>query len=83
MNPTIPKLTELDGNSNKSNLHDLLTLNNQELERLDIAYVNLICASGLPGTQDIDIDTHLEILNRAAEQVEYNLNTIPSVVRGF
>ena len=72
MNPTIPRLTSSSVNTVQPSLNELLTLNDKKLAELDIAYVNLICASGLPETSGIDIKTYLNLLDRAAEQVEYN-----------
>lgn len=72
LNPALPRLKVLSVNYAQLSFSDLLALNNEELGELDIAYVNLVCASGLPGTQNLNIKAHLDILDRAAEQVEYN-----------
>lgn len=72
LNPPLPRLKVLSVNYAQLSFSDLLALNNEELGELDIAYVNLICASGLPGTQNLNIKAHLDIVDRAAEQVEYN-----------
>lgn len=59
-------------NSTPPSFKDFITLTDEELGEFDIAYVNLICASGLSGTQNTNIKVCLDILDRAAEQVEYN-----------
>jgi hypothetical protein len=50
-------------------MQDLLTLSDAELAQLDIAEVNLLCAKGLPGTEDIDIPEFLCTLDRWAEKI--------------
>jgi hypothetical protein len=44
-------------------------LSDDELRRLDIALVNLICALGLPGGESIDVAICLQILDRWAERI--------------
>lgn len=51
-------------------LDELLELNADDLEDLDIALINLICAAGLPGGDGIDIDGTLATLDAWAAHVE-------------
>ena len=41
-----------------------------ELPAFDIAYLNLVCARNLPGSESLDIDAHLAKLDDWAQQVE-------------
>ena len=43
-------------------ISDLLSLDISDIETLDLAYVNLLCATGLPGAEDLDIDACLNRL---------------------
>lgn len=45
------------------NLGELLELPGQEIDQLDIALINLLCAEGLPGSEDIDIEGTLATLD--------------------
>ena len=47
----------------------LARLSDQELESVDIARMNLLCAEGLPGSGNLDVDRCLEKLDRWAEHV--------------
>ena len=77
LNPTISRSTSSTIDSTRSSFHDFLNLTDEELGKFDLAYINLICASGLPGTQNFNIKAHLDILDRAAERVEYNTQRCP------
>lgn len=50
-------------------LGDLLTLPASEFEEWDIARVNLLCAQGLPGAEDLDIEACLSLLEEWTEIV--------------
>lgn len=52
------------------NLSQLLSLSLEELEHVDIALMNLICARGLTGSEDLDIDAGLNTLNKWAREIE-------------
>lgn len=52
-----------------SNLYALLTLPVAKLEHVDIARMNLLCAQGLPGAEDLDVDGNLAVLSEMAERV--------------
>jgi len=41
------------------------------IERLDVGALNLICASGLPGAENLDLAKCLDWLDEAARQVEF------------
>ena len=77
MNPTISQLTPPSVNYTQPSFRDFLNLTDEELGEFDLAYVNLVCASGLPGTQSLNPRADLDILDRAAEQVEYNTQRCP------
>jgi len=50
-------------------LNALLALSNEELKEVDIAVINLLCAEGLPGSENIDIGYCLKTLEEWAEHV--------------
>jgi tetratricopeptide (TPR) repeat protein len=52
-------------------LHGLLALDPQELEGSDIATMNLLCAVGLPGAENLDIAKSLTTLDEWAERVRH------------
>ena len=45
-------------------LDELLGGTPEQIARCDIARMNLLCASGLPGGEDIDVSHYLNVLNR-------------------
>lgn len=47
---------------------DLVRLSDQELAKVDIALVNLVCAAGLPGPASIDLGHCLRVLDSWARQ---------------
>lgn len=51
-------------------LSALLDLCAEELGRMEIARMNLLCAQGLSGTEDLDIDTSLAMLDSMAMRVK-------------
>jgi len=51
-------------------LDALLTMRPEELAAVDIAEMNLLCAAGLPGAEDLDIATCLARLDRWAARVK-------------
>lgn len=55
--------------SGQFTLNKLLSLPESDIGRLGIAKVNLLCASGLPDTEDLDISVGLERLEAWAEHV--------------
>ena len=50
-------------------LEELLSIEPSDLRRVDIGRANLLCSLGLPGTEQINVDSSLEILNQWAEGV--------------
>lgn len=50
-------------------LAELLALPSNQLERVDVALMNLLCAEGLPGSESLDIPTVLATLDAWAEGV--------------
>jgi len=51
------------------NIPQLLALNPEEIEKVDIALMNLICAKGLKGTENIDIEKCLSTIDKWAELI--------------
>lgn len=51
------------------NLDALLALSNEEIQKVDIAVINLLCAEGLPGSENIDIEHCLKTLDEWAAHV--------------
>ncbi len=51
------------------NLDALMSLSNEEIQEIDIAVLNLLCAEGLPGSENIDIEYCLYTLDEWAEHV--------------
>ncbi|MEO0966420.1 MAG: hypothetical protein AAFY08_15045 [Planctomycetota bacterium] len=50
-------------------LNELLALDRHDLHRVDIARLNLLAASALPATADLDVEHALRTLDRWAQQV--------------
>jgi len=61
------KLAEYD--IEPQSINELLDLPKEELHRVDIARMNLLCASRLPGTESLDIDQALAQLDEWAKKV--------------
>ena len=55
-------------------LSELLSFNSEEIEQVDIALMNLICTQGLIGSEDLDIDQCLGILDEWADLVHKDTN---------
>lgn len=53
-----------------SSYYDLLAMPPAELEKVDLAVVNLLCAKGLPGTENLDIPAILARLDEWAAKVK-------------
>lgn len=56
--------------SSPSSYYDLLAMHPAELEKVDLAVVNLLCAKGLPGTENLDIPAVLARLDEWAAKVK-------------
>ncbi|MCY2928643.1 MAG: hypothetical protein NTV86_03955 [Planctomycetota bacterium] len=52
-------------------LDDLLKMTPEQLDGVDIAERNLLCATGLPGAESLDVDKALARLNEWAARVRY------------
>lgn len=52
-----------------SNLPSLVSLPREALERVDIARMNLLCAQGLPGEEDVDVNRCVTVLDEMAARV--------------
>lgn len=53
-----------------TNLAQLLALNFEELDRVDMARMNLLCAEGLRGSEDLDVQRCLVMLDQWTRRVE-------------
>jgi len=62
--------TAIRAKSEPRSLAELLSLSTSELETVDIARINLLCAEGLTGSQDLDVDGCITTLNTWARYVE-------------
>ncbi len=62
------KFSELEASKIHS-LHQLLALPPEELEKVDIGLMNLLCTQGLKEAESIDIDSYLRQLDEWAETV--------------
>jgi hypothetical protein len=49
---------------------ELTSLPAERLEQIDIALMNLLCAEGLPGAENLDVAECLAVLDRWAEVVK-------------
>jgi len=52
--------------------YDLLAMSPEELGKVDPALINLLCAKGLPGTEDLDIPAVLAKLDEWAKVVKFH-----------
>lgn len=68
--PTPPK-ANADTTTPKS-LAELLALTPEQLAKVDVAVVNLLCAEGLPGSEGIDVPAALAKLDAWAMAVQFN-----------
>ncbi|MDY7010444.1 MAG: transglutaminase family protein [Planctomycetota bacterium] len=57
-----------------ASLNELLKLSHEELEKVDIAEMNLLCATDLPGAENISISKILMSLDAFAASVRYQTN---------
>ncbi len=68
---TQPLLKENPFNEGQpSSFGDLLKMNADQLEKTDIALINFLCAEGLAGTKNLDIQKSLETLDQWVQYVE-------------
>lgn len=59
----------VESTASVSSLSTLLALPVAELTRMDIARMNLLCAQGLPGADDLDVNSSLATLDQMAARV--------------
>lgn len=50
---------------------ELIQLSDEEIENFDIGRMNLLCAKGLPGSEDLDIEDCIQKLDQWAEHIKY------------
>jgi len=55
-------------------LAELLALDVDQLERVNIARVNLLCAEGLPGAENLDVDQCLGTLDQWAAKAKFDID---------
>ena len=53
-----------------TNLAQLLALSPEQLEKCDIARMNLLCAEGLRGSEDLDVQQNIDTLDSWAQHVK-------------
>jgi hypothetical protein len=63
-------LLSLQTAASVSSLSDLLALPVGKLSQVDIARMNLLCAQGLPGAEDLDVNGCLTVLQTMAARVQ-------------
>lgn len=69
--PTLPLVRRPDALGPKT-LAELLALSPDQLERVDIGLMNLLCATDLPGSETLDIPAALATLDVWALKVKHN-----------
>lgn len=52
-------------------LNELLNIPDSEIHKVDIARMNLLCATGVPDTQGLDVEHALSVLDEWAEKVAF------------
>lgn len=55
-------------------LNELLNIPDSEIHKVDIARMNLLCATGVPATQGLDVEHALSVLDEWAEKVAFETN---------
>jgi hypothetical protein len=55
--------------SSVSSLPELLSMPQEKLSQADIGRMNLLCAQGLPGTEDLKVETSLAMLDQMGSRV--------------
>ena len=67
--PTTQPTQAASGQLKPTSLAALLAIAPDDLARVDVARMNLLCAQGLPGAETLDIDACLATLDRWADRV--------------
>ncbi|MGA2678994.1 MAG: transglutaminase family protein [Sedimentisphaerales bacterium] len=70
----LPPSTKISSSPKIRQLHQLLALNPDELKNVDIGLMNLLCAKGLPGAENLNIDEYLAKLDYWADHVRKDTN---------
>ena len=75
--PTPPAGPAVAARAMPTSYYDLLAMSPDELAKIDVALMNLLCAKGLPGAEDLDIPAVLkqidEWANRCLPEIERHL----------
>jgi hypothetical protein len=66
-----PVSTNLPVSSSPTNLAQLLALSPAQLEKCNIALMNLLCAQGLRGAENLDVQQNLDTLDQWVRHVRY------------
>jgi len=66
--------TKISSSPKIISLHQLLLLSSNELKNVDIGLMNLLCAEGLPGAGNLNIDEYLAKLDYWADRVRKDTN---------
>jgi hypothetical protein len=61
----------MNPSDNPKSLDDVLAIPADDLHRCDLARINLICATGLPGTETLDIDQCIRTIDKWTNRVEF------------
>lgn len=69
--PASPANPPMAAQAMPNNYYDLLAMSPDELAKVDIAVVNLLCAKGLPGAENMDIPAILKQLDEWAAKVKF------------
>lgn len=66
--PTPPAGPAVAANAMPTSYYDLLAMSPEELAKVDIALMNLLCAKGLPGAENLDIPAVLKQIDEWAKR---------------
>jgi hypothetical protein len=69
-NQTVPQRVAPNEVVNPTSYHHLLAMSPEELAKVELPIVNLLCAKGLPGTEDLDVPAALVKLGEWATKVK-------------
>lgn len=79
----VAKIAPEPSSSEIRSLHQLLALSPAELEKVDIGLMNLLCAQGLKGAENLDIEKCLATLDEWAEIVRFNTQIRRNLLKRF
>lgn len=69
--PTLPASSAPTARPTPASYYDLLAMSPDELAKVDIALMNLLCAKGLPGAENLDVPTVLKQIDEWAAKVKF------------